>query len=493
MSAYDVLFLGSSPNALAGAARLARAGLRALVLEPRAVVGGPVATEEFAPGFFADTGVMSAALDPEIARELDLSIDVLERAGVTALGPALYSLRSASDLPVAFSNAVAALRAIYRTSPPEMPAPSGVDAAALRALGAHLFDLGPRQMHEVLRLLFMSSRDAFGELPLSPAERAVLCGASVRGVSQGPFSPGTLFNFLHQEAIGDGIVRCTARGGLGALSLALAASARAHGAEIRTGVPAPLSVEVDDSVARAVILGDGERIEADHIVSDFDAKATFTQLVRPYELDPEVNRLIRAVRCRGSVARIHLALRGLPIFPGLSEDALSRTLVTAPDVGFFERAWDRAKRGGPLGELALEVTLPTLRDPSLAPAGSHVLSVWAQYVPYGLRDAEGVARRVIEELASFAPGLNEHVVHCHVSLPEDLERRFGLTGGHLYGGEICLAQAFFLRPIPGYPRYASPIGNLHMVGSSAHPGGYSGRSGWNLAESLLDRRSRGAV
>jgi phytoene dehydrogenase-like protein len=487
VSKVDVAVLGSSPNALCLAARLSRRGLRVLVLETREALGGPVATEAFAPGFRADTGVASASLDPEIARELGVSVEVIRRDSVTALGPSPLTLRKAPELPEAVSHAIELLRAVHRTAPPEMPAPVGADAAALHAIAARLQGFGARQMHEVLRLLFMSARDFFEEQVGSGAARAVLAGASVRALSEGPFAQGTLFGYLHHAAVDDGLFRCTARGGLGALVEALAGAARAAGAEIRAGVPGPLRIDVEGGAARGVILPGGERIAAEVVVSDHDARTTFTGLVDPRELDPEVNHAIRAIRYRGSVARVHLALRGLPRFTGLDPEALRGTLVLAPDVASIERAWDQAKRGVVPGRPYVEVCVPTVGDPTLAPEGQHVLDAWVQYVPYGRGDREALGKSVLEMLSPFAPDLPGLVAGQRVSLPEDLEGRFGLPEGQLYGGEVRLEQAFFLRPIPGYARHETPIENLYLGGSAAHPGGYGGRSGWNLAGLLSSR------
>ena len=484
MSTVDVLFLGSSPNALAGAARLARAGLRVLVLDTRSTVGGPVATEPFAPGFRADVGVASAALDPEVARELSLSVDVIRRDSVTALGPSPVTLRALPELPPAVHDAVDLLRAVYRSAPPEVPAPGPDGAAALVDLGARLLGLGPRRMHEVLRLLLLPARDFVEELGLSEAVRAVLAGAAVRALSEGPFASGTLFGLLHHLALDDGPLRASARGGVGALADALADAARRFGAEIRTGVPGPLHVEVDGGGAHGARLGDGERIAARAVVSDLDVWTTLTRLVSPSELDPEVNRALRAVRYRGSVARVQLALSALPRFEGVDPDALRGTLVVAPSVAAIERAWDQAKRGTVPDRPYLEATLPTVADPGLAPEGKHVLDAWIQYVPRGRAAPDVLVKALLDGLAPFAPGLGGLVLHHAVSRPEDLEARFGLSEGHLYGGEVRLSQAFFLRGAPFSARYESPVKNLYLAGSAAHPGGYSGRSGWNLAERL---------
>jgi phytoene dehydrogenase-like protein len=487
VSQVDVLFLGSSPNALAAAARLAQAGRRVLVLETRGALGGAVATEAFAPGFRADTGVASAALDPEIAAALGISVPVIRRDTVTALGARPVTLRGAVELPEAVAQAVELLRALYRETPPVMPAPEGADAAMLHGLAARLAGFGARPMHEVLRLLFMPARDFVAEQALPEGVQAVLAGAAVRALSEGPFAQGTLFGLLHHMAVDDGLFRCTAKGGLGALVEALAGAVRGAGAEIRVGVPGPLLVDVENGAARGVRLADGEVIGAGAVVSDHDARTTLTRLVSPRELDPEVNRALRAVRYRGSVARVHLALRALPRFVGVDPDALRGTLVVASDVASIERAWDQAKRGVVPARPYVEVCLPTVNDPTLAPEGQHVLDAWVQYVPYGRGDREALATSVIEALSPFAPDLAALVLHRKVSLPEDLEAHFGLAEGQLYGGEVRLEQAFFLRPIPGFSHHETPIANLYLGGSAAHPGGYSGRSGWNLAGRLLGR------
>jgi phytoene dehydrogenase-like protein len=481
----DFLVIGSSVNALAAAARLAAAGKRVLVLETRDVVGGPVTTESFAPGFRVDSGVTSAALDPAIARDLSLELDVIRRDSVTALSPTPVTFRAPLELPPSIAHAVDFIRALHGRDPPSMPVPSTAEAATLRELASRLLGLGSREMHDVLRLLFMPARDFVEAYVGSEALRAVLCGAAVRGLSEGPFASGTLYSFLHHCALDDGLFRCTVRGGLGQMSQALADKARSLGVEIRLGVPGPVRVDVEAGVARGARLGDGSRVAAERVVSDSDARTTFTALVSPTELAPEENRAIAAIRYRGSVARVHLALRGLPRFAGVAEEALGGTLVVAPSVAALERAWDEAKRGVPSTRPYLEATLPTHSDPSLAPAGQHVLDVWAQWVPHGRGDAAAVLATVLAELRAFAPELPGLVTGHRVSLPEDLERRFGLYEGQLYGGEVRLEQSFFLRPLPGHSHHRTPIDNLHLGGSAAHPAGYSGRSGWNLAGALL--------
>jgi phytoene dehydrogenase-like protein len=492
---YDVLFLGTSSNALAAAARLARAGLSVLLLDTRPAAGGPVTTAGFgAPGFLADIGLPSAALDPEIAADLGLSLDWIRRDTVTSLGAAPLTLREEPSLPAAVGHAVELIRALHRMDPPNMPVPAEADAASLQALSGELRGLGARDMHEVLRLLSLPVRDFLREIAgdhalfQSPAARGLLAGLAVRGLSEGPFAQGTLWNALCLMALGEGLFRSTLRGGTGKLADALCHVAVAAGAQVRTSVPGPIRVDVEDGVARGVILGDGERLSAGAVVSDFDVRFTFTRLVSPADLPPEVNREVRCIRYRGSVARVHFALSGLPSFTGLDADALRGTLVLAPDVESLEKAWDQAKRGTVPEHPYIEATLPSVADPTLAPQGSHVLDAWVQFVPHGRGDREALSRSVLSHLAAFAPDLPSLVLHTSVLLPEDLESRFLLTEGHLYGGENRLEQSFFQRSLPDCPHYGSPIESLYLAGSGAHPMGYGGRSGWNLARRLLDGR-----
>lgn len=509
MKTHDALILGSSPSALVAAAILARAGWSVAVLESRDSVGGPVTTETFAPGFRADTGAPSAALAFEIAEDLDLTIGEVRRETITALAPEPLTLREITRpvpgdtlqssrvpiltgaafthpaLPSAFHHAVHLLRRIHRTPPPDVPSPEGADKASLASLAGDLFAHGPRNVHEILRLLFLSVRDFLREADVPPLVQGLLATVAMRGVSAGPFDPGTLLGLVQQTALQDGLYTSTVFGGLGNLANALADAARSYGAEIRLSVPGPLRVDVVDGAARGVILANGERALANVVLSDHDARRTFTELVSPALLDPEFNRTIRHLRYRGATARVHLALDKQPAFHGVGAGALRGTLVLAPDVESLERAWDQAKRGSLPSHPPIEVTIPTTLDPTLAPAGKHVLAATIHDVPAGFADPDALLRTLLERLSPFAPDLASSVLHSQVTLPRDIESRFGLTEGHLLGGEPTHPQFFFLRPFPGFARYRTPIEGLYLCGSAAHPAGYSGLSGYNLARSLL--------
>jgi phytoene dehydrogenase-like protein len=510
MTIYDTIILGSSPNALTAAAYLARAGKRVLVLEPSAQIGGATATAQFAEGFQADLGLMSGRIDPEIVRDLLLhqhGLETIERDTITSLLPDSRSFTLPADREAAaevirgFAPQDAArygpfmqlldlagdfLQSAYAMTPPEAHRPSAADARQLLALAGRLRGYGRREMTEVMRLLVMSVRDLLDEWFESAELKGLLGSAGVRGLTQGPFAGGTTFTLLHHLAIGDGYFRATAKGGVGAIGRALARAAEAAGAELRTNSGTARIVVTDGEVS-ALQLADGETLGAAQVISDYDALYTFTQLVAPPELEPEFNRAVRRTRYNGAVARVNLALRELPSFTGLPDEALGGTLTIAPSLAQLERAFDAAKYGGIAGQPYLEASIPSLADPTLAPAGQHVMSIWLQYAPYRNDIApERIRELALERLSQFAPNLHSLVLDAQVITPRDFEAQFGLSEGHLYGGDMTPTQAFFLRPIPGFAQYRTPIEQLYLCGAATHPGGgVSGLAGKNLARELV--------
>jgi len=304
-----------------------------------------------------------------------------------------------------------------------------------------------------------------------------------------PFASGTTFNLLHHLTIGDGYFRATAKGGIGAISQALAKAAQNYKAELRLNTKVS-SIVINNDVATGVKLESGEVINAAAVISDFDARYTFTKLISPVEFEPEFNREVQHIRYKGSVARINLALSELPDFIGINEEALKGTLVVAPSVAYLEKAFDCAKYGKLSAQPFMEICIPSLSDPTLAPTGKHVMSIWLQYVPYhGQVSQDEVKELVLEQLSLFAPNLRSLVLHSQVLIPQDFEESFNLSEGHLYGGDMTLAQAFFLRPLPGFAKYNSPIEQLYLCGSATHPGGgISGLAGRNLANILSKPR-----
>jgi phytoene dehydrogenase-like protein len=508
MTSYDAILLGSSPNALTAAAYLARGGKGVLVLEPSAHIGGAVSTTQFAEGFAGDVSLTSGRLDPDTIKDLKLhehGLEVIERNTITSLLADGRSFTLPADRDAAtevirgFAPNDAAryksfmqlvdlasnfLQTAYVMTPPNHHPPSQTDVQKLTALVSQLRGYGRREMTEVMRLLVMSVRDLLDEWFESAELKGLLGAAGVRGLSQGPFAGSTTFNLLHHLAIGDGYFRATARGGIGAISQALSKAAISYGAEIRTQVGS-VHVNVADGVATGVQV-DGESIDATMIISDYDARHTFSNLVSPPELEPEFNRAVRNIRYNGAVARINLALRELPKFTGLADESLAGTLSIAPSLAYIEQAFDGAKYGDISNQPFLEVTVPTISDATLAPAGKHVISIWLQYAPYRNNvNPERVCDLAVDRLSEFVPNLRSLVQHSQVIMPRDYEAQFHLSEGHLYGGEMNLAQAFYLRPLPGFAQYRTPISHLYLCGAATHPGGgVHGLSGRNAAREL---------
>jgi phytoene dehydrogenase-like protein len=377
------------------------------------------------------------------------------------------------------------LSSAYATPPPEAHHPSTADAARLMALAGQLRGYGRREMTEVIRLLVMSARDLLDEWFESAELKGLLASTSVRGLTQGPFAGGTAFNLLHHLAIGDGYFRATAKGGTGAIIRALASAAQTNGAELRVDAGINRIVVTDGKVA-GVQLVSGDVLPATQVISDYDARHTFTRLVDPPELAPEFNRAVANIRYNGAVVRINLALRELPEFTGVDQAALRGTLVLSPSLAQLEQAFDSAKHGDLSDRPYIEACIPTLSDSAMAPAGRHVLSAWLQYAPYRNNlDRERLGQLALARLSEFAPQLRSLILHAQVLTPHDLEAQFGLSEGHLYGGDMTLAQAFFLRPIPGFAQYHTPIQQLFLCGAATHPGGVSGLAGKHAAERVL--------
>lgn len=506
---YDAIFVGASPNTLVAATYLAKEGKQVLLLEESSQVGGVMATTEFTEGFKADLGLASGKLDIQIIHELNLfdyGLEIIERNTITSLLPngrsftlpknqdaALDLIHNLSPKDASrykeflhlLNLASSLLYTSYNTVPPQIDNLSTTEALELKALTDQLYGYGKREMPEVVRLLVMPIRDFLDEWFENTELKGLLASIAIRGLTQGPFAGGTTFNLLHHLAIGDGYFRYTAKGGIGAISQALAKAATSFGAEIRLNTKVS-KVLVNDSVATGVELENGETLKASQIISDYDARYTFTKLVSPIDLEPEFNREIKRICYKGSVARINLALNDLPEFTGISQEALKGTLVSSPSIAHLEKAFDACKYGAISNHPYLEITIPSLSDPTLAPSGKHVLSIWTQYVPYRSNiNQEQVKKLALASLSEFTPNLESLILHSQVFTPQDFEASFKLTEGHLYGSDMSLSQVFFLRPIAGFAQYSTPIAQLFLCGACTHPGGgISGLSGRNFARKL---------
>ena len=517
----DCIVIGAGINGLTAAAYLARSGRRVLVLERLAELGGYARKVELAPGFRIDAGAHDLGwIPPRVVRELELrrhGVELLQPepsvfaplpgGGHLSLGrdrvASVESIRrhSAPDAAKwpAFCDRVARLAGflehLYSVPVPDVSGATVAELMSLLALGRRLRGLGRSEMMELLRTLPMAVAELLDDWFESDALKGTVGASGTMGILQGPRSSGTAFVMLHRH-VGMGTApprtRCVVRGGTGRLAQALAAAARALGAEVRTAAEVA-SIDVRDGRATGVVLSGGERIAARNIVSSVDARQTLLRLAGPACLDPEVVRAAQHIKFRGAMARVNLALGELPRFaasPG--NDALLHGAISiAPSLEYLERAYDDAKYGGVSRRPYLEARIPSLHDPSLAPVGRHVMSVVVQHVPYRLRDGawddvrrEALGDLVVRTLAEYAPALPGAIVARQVLTPRDLEQEFGLTEGNITQGELTLDQILIARPIPGWARYRTPIDGLYLCGVGTHPGN-AGSPGLLAAEEIL--------
>ena len=519
---YDVVVIGAGHNGLTHAAYLARAGRRVLVLERRHVVGGAAVTEEVFPGFhFSECSYVVSLLRPEIIRELDLprhGLQILPLDGTFTPMPdgnylwrtddasqtrrdiARHSVLDSEAYPEYGRLMVDLARFVKPMLEIEPVDPWSVrprDLRPMASLARRFMRLPSDQRHVLVQLMTMSAVDFLDQWFETDVLKATMSASGVIGTFLGVRSPGTAYVLLHHY-MGeiDGAFRSWgfARGGTGAISNAIAAAAHEAGAEIRTGA-AVREITVQNGRATGVMLESGETIEARVVSSSADPRRTFFDLLGAYHLPPDFTAELRRYRYRGSSAKVNLALDGLPDFRSLpgAGPHLRGAISISPGVDYMEHAYDDAKYGRYSRRPYLDIVIPTLTDPSLAPPGRHVMSCFVQYAPYHLRGGSWDAEResfgdtVIDTIAEHAPNIRDIVLHRQVLTPLDLEREFALTEGNIFHGELSLDQLFFLRPVPGWARYRSPVRGLYLCGSGAHPGGgIMAAPGRNAARAVLE-------
>jgi len=518
---YDIIVIGGSINGLVAAAYLATGGQRVLVLEPRDHVGGTFATEEVFPGFRFDTVVHDLGwLSPKIVRDLELTrhgLDLIQPdatvftplpdgdglalwrdVGKSVEAIRRFSPRDAEEWP-AFAEKLgkfaSVLEAVYATTTPTITSTRLPDALAALGLGRRLRGLGKTDMMDMVRLLPMSVAEWLDDRFETDVLKGALGAGGVTNLCQGPRASGTAFVMLHHLA-GKPAGACrsltTARGGIGSLANAIALAARHHGAEMRTGVEVERIV-VKKGRAIGVALANGDEIATKRVVSALDPRRTFLKLIDPMCLEPAFVRAVQNIKYRGVTAKVNLALGELPKFRGADESGLRGLISIGPSLDYLERAYDDAKYGRVSSRPYLEAAIPSLSDPTLAPAGKHVVSIRVQYAPYRRREGdwddarrEALGDTVVDTLAGYAPNLKSSILHRQVLTPLDLEKRLGLTEGHLYHGELTLDQILFMRPVPGWAQYRTPIDGLYLCGEGTHPGGgIAGMSGHNAVREML--------
>jgi len=545
---YDAVVIGGGHNGLITAAYLARAGLKTVVLERRHVLGGAAVTEEVYPGFrFSVFSYVVSLLRPEIIRELDLprhGLDILPLDGTftplhegegrpAPIGPdgekigtgdylwrvndhgrTIRELRRWSKMDAEAYEEYGQLmvdmarfiKPILSIVPPDPASNDPRPLLPLAGLVRSFQRLSERQQAVFVQLMTMSAADFLSQWFETDPLKATMSASGIIGTYQGIRSPGTAYVLLHHY-MGeiDGAFRAWGipKGGTGGISNAIGSAARANGAEIRTEA-AVAKIRTRGGRARGVVLENGDEIEADSVISSLDVRRTFIDLMEPGAIDNEFAEEVKRFKFRGSSGKVNLALDALPSFtalPGPGEH-LRGAVSISPSMDDMERAYDDAKYDRFSRKPYVDIVIPTLVDPSMAPPGKHVMSCFVQYAPYHLdpslggwdeqREAFGDA--VINRIAEFAPDLPSKILYRQVMTPLDIERTTGLTEGNIFQGELSLEQLFFSRPVPGWARFRTPIRDLWMCGSSTHPGGgIMGANGRIAAMELLRSKRKSAA
>ncbi len=535
----DVVILGAGHNGLVAAWYLAKAGLKPLLLERRDMVGGGAVTEEIHPGFRCST--LAHACGPvhaEVVRDMQLARHGAEfvQPDPRVFAPApdgrallLYNDAPRSARSIAQLSAMDAqkypqfaevmgriggfLSHVLASAPPDIDSPSASDLWRLLQTGRGFRRLGRDDMFRLLRWGPMAVADLVAEFFETELLRATIAARGIFGAFLGPWSAGSGTVLLLRAAADPhpAGTSCFVRGGMGALTSAMAAAAKEAGAEIRTGADVA-QILVKDGAATGVVLASGEEIAAKRVVSGADPRRTFLKLLDPAHLAPDFLVKMQHYRSTGAVAKVNLALDALPKFRALrveagdsarveagdspalaaANGALSGRIHIGPEIDYLERAFDDSKYGSFSRAPYLDVAIPSVTDPALAPAGKHVMSVHVQFAPYRLKEGSWPEQRtllgnvVVKTLAEYALDLPNLILARQVITPLDLEETYGFSGGHIFHGELALDQLFTMRPLIGWARYRTPIRSLYLCGSGTHPGnGLTGLSGSNAAREIL--------
>ena len=522
-----VVVVGGGHNALIAAFYLAKGGFKPILLERRRMVGGGAVTEEFHPGFYAST--LSHSLGPlreDIARDMHLERFKLEifRPDPRVFAPApdergllFYSDAAKTGGSLSHFSAkdgakyaefaemleqfASVFNQVASMTPPGIDHPSPEDFLNLLRTALNVRSLGKRGIFDLLRWGPMAAADFVSEFFETELLRAVIASRGMFGANLGPWSAGSAAVLLLRAAADSHPAGAAAfpRGGMGEFARALTESAQAAGAEVRTNAEVA-QIRTKAGAICGVALTNGEEIACEAVVSGVDPKRTFFQLLDPTSFDPVFAMRMKNFRSRGNVAKVHLALGDLPSFPALANavapdgfrEALGGRIHIGYEIDYLEKAFDASKYGEISTAPYLDVTIPTVLDSSLAPAGKHVLSAYFQFAPYQLKEGNWRSRRgelaniVIKTLSAYSPNLANLVEAAHVITPEDLENDYGFTGGHIFHGEIALDQIFTMRPVLDWARYQTPVRGLFLCSNGTHPGnGLTGASGANAVKEII--------
>ena len=522
MKRYDAIIIGAGHNGLTNAAYLAKAGLNVLVLEKNDYIGGATVSRELFEGWrYSNCSYVLSLFRPEISRDLELSKHGLQviphGGGVTFLRNGDYfgnypdAARKAREIArhskrdanaydryhTDVSRQTRLIRPLLLRTPPDPTSMRPRDITEMLALAKMFGNLGEEALADTLRFWTMSIGDFLSEYFETDVLKAHIAGSGIIGTALGVYSPGTAYVLLHHY-MGDVDGHIGAwgfpRGGMGAVANALAAALRSHGGAIQTNAEVR-KIMVKRRRVTGVVLANGDEYRADRVVSNLDPKRTFLDIIDEHDLPNDVVASARRFKLRGSSGKVNIALDGLPTFRGLPKDSplLLGDLHFSDSMQRMERAFDDWKNGTWSQDPYLDTVIPTLVDPTMAPPGKHMMSVFVQYAPPTLatgdwtdKDRDAFGKTVIDQISEYSPDFKELILHAEVRTPRELEAEVGLTEGNIFQGELTFDQLFFNRPFPGYGQYRGPLKGLYLCSAATHPGGgVMGAPGANAAREIL--------
>ncbi len=513
---HDAIIIGAGHNGLVCATYLARAGRRVLVLEANEQAGGAAITREFSAGYSVSACAhLLHLLHPQIIADLSLSNHgltmaatglntialatngehlTLDRNSISGSGVSASDQAAYSDFQDKLRRFAKILQKTFMTRPPRLVHKNRKDLMTLASLGLSVRMLGRDDMRELLRIGAINIYDVLQEDFQSELLKGALGFDAVLGSNMGPRSPNSVLSYLYRltgQLNGTDSAISIPTGGMGTVTDSLRKAAEAAGVDIRTNTQVR-QVILDVDKVTGIETADGEKINSELVVSNADPKTTFLKLVGARNIETGFARRVDKIRMQGKAAKLHLALDGLPEFNGISGKQLGERLIIAPSLHYVEQAFDHSKYGEYSQHPALEISLPSVHDDGLAPAGKHVLSAVVQYAPYTLRAGWDSQRDVfknlvIDKLAEYAPGIKEMITASELLVPTDIEKEFNIQGGHWHHGEYTLDQFMMLRPVPGAAQYSTPVTGLYLCGAGSHPGGgVMGLAGRNASTEILN-------
>ena len=522
MNKYDAIVIGAGHNGLTNAAYLAKSGLKVLVLEKNEYIGGAAVSRELHDGWtYSNCSYVCSLLRPEIYRDLNLQkhgLQVLAYGGSVSFTKdgdifgaysdqdlfrrelGRYSKKDA-DAYVRFTRDVSKqcrfIKPLLLRTPPDPTSFRFRDLEELLYLFKRMYGLGEQTMYDTIRFYTMSAAEYLDEYFESDVVKAALSGSGIIGTALGPYSPGTAYVLLHHymgEVDGSIGSWGYARGGMGAVSKALAGALQEYDGEILTNAEVT-QIQVKNGKTTGVVLANGDEYHAKNVASNIDARRTYQDLFDPQDLNEKLLKQVDNYKFNGSSGKLNIALDGLPEFPAMGKNnpLMYADMHFIDSLERIERAYDDWKNGRWSQDPYCDVLLPTMTDPTMAPPGKHYMSVFVQYAPPKLatgewtdKDREGFGKTVIDQIGEYSPNFKDLIVHAEIRTPQDIEDEVGLTEGNIFQGELSMDQMFFNRPFPGYAQFRGPVKGFYMCGSSTHPGGgVMAAPGANAAREML--------